>query len=106
MSELLTAFEIASKKVPSHPIPPMTDPMGKHWPQPDRFEIEIDETHALMSQSVFDALANYTNSQPSGVYPGKMWKAFYKLDGWCLLWWVESPMPNHCQREGRKILIV
>lgn len=74
MSALLTSAEKVMQRVLAHPIPPITDPMGQHWDQPSRFDIEIDETHALMSQATFDALPNYTHSQPTGVYSGKMWK--------------------------------
>lgn len=76
MPPLLTATEIAMQKSAraAHIIPAMTDPMGKHWDQPKREFIDIDDTHALMCQKTFDELSDYTMSQPSGVYPGKMWK--------------------------------
>lgn len=34
-------------------IPPITDPLGKHWQQPHRRFIELDDTHALMSEQTF-----------------------------------------------------
>jgi hypothetical protein len=76
MSALLTATEIAMQKSAraAHIIPPITNPLGKHWNQPLRTWIEIDDTHAMMPREAFDQLLDYTQSQPSGVYPGKMWK--------------------------------
>ena len=56
-------------------IPQMTDPLGRHWKQPNRDSILIDETHAVMGQRTFDELMTYSSTIPSGVYPGKMWKA-------------------------------
>lgn len=114
MSELLTATEIVMRRggnIAPHPIPPITDPMGQYWDQPSRFDIEIDETHALMSQATFDALHNYAHSVPTGCYPGKMWK-----------WWRPGEHPTaylkwygatyfkdgteYCSGHTRKILIV
>lgn len=97
-----------------HPIPPITDPMGQHWRQPSRFDIEVDDTHALMSQKTFDKLAEYSSSVPSGVYPGKMWKrrVFYlkrfeqhKKDTFLLCWFGEHQDPKLCSNHTRKILI-
>ena len=77
MSALLTASELAMRRSDTalHPIPPITDLLGKHWTQPSRLDIEIDETHAMIPRAAFVQLADYTQSQPTGVYPGKMWKA-------------------------------
>lgn len=84
MPELMTSAELVMRRTPSHPIPPITDPMGQYWEQPNRFDIEIDDTHALMSQATCDALKNYAHSQPTGVYPGKMWKWHCKGGtSWC-----------------------
>lgn len=55
-------------------IPPITDPMGRNWGQPDSSLITLDKTHALMSMATFNRLAEYSASNPSGVYVGKMWK--------------------------------
>lgn len=55
-------------------IPPITDPLGAHWDQPDRASILIDATHALMTVATFKALHEYSCSNPSGVYEGKMWR--------------------------------
>lgn len=96
-------------------IPPMTDPMGKHWRQPAVDGIALDDTHALMSKQTFDALPEYSATQPSGVYEGKMWK---RRDGlhdrscvpedrkWLLCWFDKSDKgPEWCSTRFRVILI-
>ena len=62
-------------------IPEMTDPLGKAWSQPERSEILIDDTHALMSRATLLKLANYSHSNPTGCYPGKMWKRERLVEG-------------------------
>lgn len=87
-------------------IPEMTDPMGRYWRQPTRAEILTDDTHALMPAQVFNELANYDTSVPSGVYPGKMWKRRTK-EGHLLCWYGQTFMENGrecCRIELRKIL--
>lgn len=62
--------------MPEKSIPPITDLLGRYWEQPSISEILFDELndYVIMSQSTFDKLANYSCSQPSGVYEGKMWR--------------------------------
>lgn len=83
MSALLTSREIVLARVPGHAIPPITDPLGKYWDQPNRFDILIDDMHAVMSRETYNALRNYAHSQPTGVYPGKMWKWHCPGADWC-----------------------
>lgn len=73
-------------------IPPITDPLGKHWQQPHRRFIELDNTHALMSEQTFKGLKEYSTSIPTGRYEGKMWKGFTKGE-WYLVWF--APDINH-----------
>ena len=88
-------------------IPEMTDPLGKHWPQPKRSKILIDDTHALMDKETFDQLLEYSSSLPSGVYEGKMWKKAFGLDHeWQLGWYGSSDSPGLCSVKFRVILIV
>lgn len=99
------------------PIPLITDPLGRSWQQPARHLIEIDATHALMDQATFDGLAEYSASNPSGVYPGKMWKRhdgafdydFLRKGGkpvWMLCWYGESKIgPGYCSNNYRTILL-
>ena len=83
--------------------PAMTDPLGKCWDQPSLSGIEIDDTHALMSESDFNKLKDYSCSSPSGVYEGKMWKCKWG-DNWVLRWWsnIDNSM---CECNQRVILI-
>ncbi len=85
-------------------IPEITNKLGKYWEQPNPKRIEIDDTHALMDPEDFCQLADYSHSQPSGVYPGKMWKR-KGPDGWILCWYSESELPDHCDNNYRKILL-
>lgn len=98
-------------------IPPMTNPLGAYWEQPDLSDVPIDSTHALLTQKQFDQLADYSASLPSGVYDGKAWK---RLDGsfdyeflqsggkpqWLLGWYGPSDAPSKCSINFRTILIV
>lgn len=97
-------------------IPPITDPMGKHWDQPDRREILIDDTHAVMSLRSFNKLHEYSGSFPSGVYEGKMWKRhngifdreFIRRGGkptWMLVWYGKSDKPGFVSNNLRTILL-
>lgn len=96
-------------------IPPITDPLGRHWGQPDRTEILIDGTHAVMTTRTFELLAEYSATNPSGVYEGKMWR---RHDGlfdprclpkdrrWLLCWFGFSKIgPGFVSNNYREILI-
>lgn len=85
-------------------IPAMTNPMGKGWAQPKTSDIELDDTHALMSKSDFDSLPVYNCGYPSGVYPGKMWSA--KVDTGFQLRWFGDDDNGRCQINSRLILII
>lgn len=97
-------------------IPPITDPMGAHWRQPDTENFVIDDTHVIMSQRDFDMLAEYSTTTPSGVYVGKCWKAqdFERLPGgkwrwieeWNLRWYGTCEDPNLVSNHQRKIIII
>jgi hypothetical protein len=113
-----TAYEIALARCESfEAIPPITDLLGKNWNQPERSEILIDDTHALMTRFTFDKLAEYSASFPTGVYEGKMWKrhdgAFdteYISRGgkpvWMLFWYGRHPDPDKVSNNYRTILVV
>ncbi len=95
-------------------IPPITDPLGRGWRQPPTADILIDDTHAMMEMHTFKALAEYSASMPSGVYPGKMWKydsAAYGREPlaegrWVLRWYGECPDPNMCSNHHRHIILL
>lgn len=117
---LQTSVEIAMQRggaLCEHPTPPITDPMGKYWEQPSRFDIEIDDKHAVMSLATFKKLHEYSCSVPSGVYPGKMWRSdlnayrhpqLPKLaddERHVLRWFGEHPDPKFVSNHSRIILI-
>ena len=52
----------------------MTDPLSSHWEQPSRELIEIDDKYAMMSIYTFRQLHEYSGTNPTGCYPGKMWR--------------------------------
>lgn len=94
-------------------IPEITHPYGKYWEQPARENILIDDKNALMNQADFDLLADYSCSQPSGVYEGKMWKCrrpYVITKGitprWFLLWFGFSEKPDCCSTYVREIIIL
>lgn len=62
-------------------LPHMTDPLGKHWPQPAglRDRVKIFETHATIDERDWLALPKYDRSYPSGTYTGKVWRRDFRL---------------------------
>ena len=61
-------------------IPLITHPFGRAWQQPPKYLILVDDTHAVMSRLDFEILMDYTRSQPSALYNGKMWKIQRKFE--------------------------
>jgi len=111
MSALKTQFQAALDRsdaahVTAHIIPPITNSLGRHWKQPSRFDIEIDAEHALMTKVVFDELAEYSSTLPTGVYEGKMWRRKLREDKWLLAWYGPCDKPGHCSINTRKILLL
>jgi len=110
--KLETAVEKAmlgtSALLPPSIIPPMTDPMGKHWEQPSASDIEIDDKYAMMTKEIFEQLKDYSCTMPTGVYPGKMWKRRMNYHdeskGWLLVWYGHCDKPNHCSKNFREII--
>ena len=89
-------------------IPKCVHPLSKHWDQPKNTEIEIDDIYALMSEESFEELKEYSCSIPTGVYAGKMWKAFNPLkDEWYLRWYEDNQMNSEvCNIKTRIIIII
>jgi len=85
-------------------IPEITHPLGKHWDQPSKDNILIDDKNALMSEKDFNELKEYSCSVPSGAYEGKMWKN-YDGTNWGLVWYGESENPDNASINYRKIII-
>lgn len=91
----------------SDKIPAITNPLGKHWKQPSPINIIIDDTHAMMSSSDYELLADYSGSVPSGVYVGKMWKAVDPGGKAFLRWFgVVQGRDDVCSNNQREILII
>ena len=87
-------------------IPPITDPPGSHWVQPKAEEILLTDADAVMPVHAFNLLREYSTSMPTGVYPGKMWRAFIGGD-WFLRWYGEVPgNPDVCSNNQRRIQIM
>jgi len=87
-------------------IPPITDPLGRHWHQPDLSGVLIDAEVAMMSRQTFSALAEYSTTTPTGVYEGKAWKARY-ANVWYLRWYdKDDGDPRGIPTPTRKIVIL
>lgn len=104
-------------QIKTNTIPPMIHPLSKGWHQPKTSLIKIDNEYASMPQSTFKALLEYSSSQPSGVYEGKMWKShriLYKgvnghktrINHWRLHWFGYSVNINMCSNNSREIIII
>lgn len=92
-----------------HEIPPITEPLGKYWDQPDRSQILVDSSHALMTHETLHSLADYSGSVPTGVYHGKMWRRRerYDCDDWFLAWYGHSEKgQDFCSLNFRRVLLV
>jgi len=124
-TEWLTEVDVIKKYTSNRNlIPPMIDPLGKHWEQPKVSDITIlNDKECEMSQKTLDALADYTASKPSGVYAGKMWKGKLMKDGinlqgriylaqlkpeemeYYLYWFGYDVDPKCCSNNRRRIII-
>lgn len=91
-------------------IPPMTHPWGIAWKQPDRNNLVLDDKYAVMYRRDFETLQDYTGSEPTGKYNGKMWKAQYNYCGnrkWYLCWCHdENTVSQEIYISYREILII
>ena len=90
---------------PTNAIPPMTDPLGKHWEQPrDIRHAPMNGTHVLLDRIQFNQLHDYSASIPSGVYDGKCWRIRYRGVHY-LRWYGPCADPKQCAIEQRIIAI-
>lgn len=99
-------------------VPVITHPSGRHWEQPALHEFRMDADAAYMSLTTLERLLEYSCSQPSGVYPGKMWR----IDRWAysrakypdpkdrhvLAWYgnSDSEPDKYCSNHYRRIVII
>jgi hypothetical protein len=88
-----------------HPIPPITDPLGRFWVQPERAEIEIRGEEALMTESAFKKLAHYDSTLPSGTYDGKMWACQTRDGIEFLRWYGPAEDPKMIKVFSRRIVL-
>ena len=100
-----------SIKYASTVIPPITNPLGKGWVQPHLDMIQLDDKNAYMREGTFNSIADYTDSRPTGVYEGKVWKTRSFIDDrttrdWVLHWFGLSDDPNKCSNHWREIVIM
>ena len=86
-------------------IPEMSHPLGQHWRQPKREDLLVDDMNAIMGESDLESLAEYSQSIPTGVYPGKMWKANYGRD-LLLRWYGPIEADGMCTIFSRIILVI
>lgn len=106
--------------IESHVIPPCTNELGKHFGMPKREDIVIDELYAYMTEITFNKLKEYSTSNPSGVYLGKMWKSRINIskewgriewlkenseDVWHLCWYGVATEKDYCNIYTRVITI-
>ncbi len=86
-------------------IPPITHPLGLYWEQPDRNRILLDEKYAVMDLEVFEELLEYSYSNPTGKYLGKMWKG-KQAGRWFLFWYDKDADPAYLAIPNREILLI
>lgn len=89
----------------NHPIPELDSPFS--WTQPDRQDILVGDTTAIMTQRDYELLYDYSRSRPSGAYPGKMWKSIDSATGKSYLHWygLVPGNPNLVSNNCREIVI-
>lgn len=86
-------------------VPPMTHPLCSHWKQPDLAAVTIDATTARMSKETFDALYEYSSTNPTGAYEGKMWKARVGKS-WDLRWYGYSKIGPSSVSNNRRLIVL
>jgi hypothetical protein len=87
-------------------IPPITNPLGRAWEQPAVDQILVDDDVAMMTEDAFQKLLEYSHSTPTGVYPGKMWKA-RRSGVWYLRWYsADDGHPDGLPTPYRQIIVI
>jgi hypothetical protein len=90
---------------PDNVIPPITDPLGRHWNQPDRDEIQITDTRAYMTTATKNKLSFYDSTLPTGTYDGKMWGRCLDNGKVLLCWFAPDTDPTKILIRSREIEI-
>jgi hypothetical protein len=89
-------------------IPELKSPYSTPPKQPADIRLApMDDTHVVLTRRQIAGLLEYSTTLPSGVYPGKVWKAI-DASGTILLRWYgvcpEAP-DTHCTNNQRIVLI-
>ena len=88
-------------------IPVITDPLGASWEQPSSANMLIDDESAIMSQADLDKLAEYSMSNPTGAYEGKMWKRLGQINNiFYLCWYSTAIEEGYLDINFRRIIIL
>lgn len=85
-------------------IPEMTHSLGAAWDQPRREHICVYDDVAIMDRKTLEGLNDYSASNPSGAYEGKMWRRQVR-DKWFLCWYGPSDDPAKVSINTRPILL-
>ncbi len=126
--KLATLIRMGAHEWPVLPnvyIPALEAEEAKHCPkQPHPAHVLTNATHAVLRQADFDGLSDYSATNPTGVYPGKMWKrhdgiydAEFRASGgqpeWLLCWYGHcsgntcvQPCDKHCSVNSRKLIVI
>lgn len=107
---MMTQREVALQRAEElETIPRMTHPLSKYWDQPGRSNIMFVGDKAVMNQTAFRKLKNYSASVPTGAYEGKMWKRgepYVKPTRWFLCWYGKHADPDKVSINYREIEIL
>jgi hypothetical protein len=94
-------------------IPEITDGLGLGWKQPPRDLILLNEDTAVMARATWERLAEYSCSNPSGVYDGKMWRQHSGARDYrakeitpYLCWYGPSDLPGSCSINYRRVFLL
>ena len=102
-------------------LPQMTHPLSRHWHQPSADEMAVYDDIAIMDRSTLERLANYSLTNPTGAYEGKMWRrcsSSYMSMGllvspvpvadtqWLLCWYGPSEDPDMVSINSRPIRLI
>lgn len=87
-------------------IPVMDDPLSKYWNQPAGLrEAPMDDEGVWLTWFQVQTLAEYSHTNPSGVYPGKCWKRI-RGDQTLLCWYGIAEDPKMCTNNSRNVYMV
>lgn len=77
------------------------------WQQPRYEELYFpDDESVIVSRNVFNKLMEYSTTMPTGVYPGKMWRA--EINGVHYLRWygLHATEPERLCTNNQRLLLI